>query len=158
MEDNNQNNICCPPFNKALWDEKKHSWKGKLFVKDTFLSFFRTFINYNFVIKKNMSIINRNSALKPPLLMMVDRKNMFRKDVYIAVNKKIDDVRLVKITGTFLSKVYENPKSTKECIKDMYKYVRSKDAKVKKIYFFYPTCDNCVKKYGKYYVVLFARI
>jgi len=64
-----------------------------------------------------------------------------------------------KISGTFLTKVYEGPyRNAKNWCQDMAGYVKTKGRELKKMYFFYTTCPNCAKAYGKNYVVLFAKV
>jgi hypothetical protein len=40
----------------------------------------------------------------------------------------------------------------------MEQYAKTKEKKIKKMYFSYTTCPKCAKAYGKNYVVLFAQI
>ena len=37
-------------------------------------------------------------------------------------------------------------------------YVKSKDKRINKLFYFYTTCPKCAKTYGKNYVVLFAQV
>jgi hypothetical protein len=66
---------------------------------------------------------------------------------------------MVKISGTFLSKVFEGDyKSIGKWIKEMQEYVKSKGKEIKKMYFFYTTCPACAKYYGKNYTVILAEV
>jgi hypothetical protein len=40
----------------------------------------------------------------------------------------------------------------------MKEYVKSKDKKIKKMYFFYTTCPHCAEVYGKNYTVILAEV
>ena len=80
-------------------------------------------------------------------------------DVYIGVSKEVPDARIEKISGTFLSKVFEGDyKDAGKWAKEMKMYVRSKGKGLKKIYFYYTTCPKCAEFYGKNYTVLLAEI
>ena len=73
--------------------------------------------------------------------------------------KPIAECHDVKLTGNFLSKVFEGSyKNMKKWVKEMDEYVKSKGKETKRNYFFYPTCPKCSKKYGKNYVVILAEI
>ena len=43
-------------------------------------------------------------------------------------------------------------------VKETQEFVQSKDREMKKLYFFYTTCPNCAKYYGKNYVVAMAEV
>jgi len=83
----------------------------------------------------------------------------FGSDIYIAVSKEVPDSSMVKISGTFLSKVFEGPYSNMgKWVKEMKDYVKSNGKKEEKLYFFYTTCPACAKVYGKNYTVILAQI
>ena len=72
---------------------------------------------------------------------------------------KVPNAKMTSISGTFLSKVFEDPyKNMGKWIKQMDEYVSSKGEKHQKLYFYYATCPKCAKKTGKNYVVLLAKI
>ena len=58
----------------------------------------------------------------------------------------------------FLARAQQMLDEQHDDVKEMNKYVESKEKKVKKMYFFYTTCPNCAKHYGKNYVVAIAEI
>jgi hypothetical protein len=79
--------------------------------------------------------------------------------VYIAVEKDIPGAQMKRISGTFLTKVFEGPyKNIRRWVQEMMRYVASKGRQLNKMYFFYTTCPKCAKFYGKNYVVLLAQI
>ena len=64
-----------------------------------------------------------------------------------------------RISGTFLTKVFEGPyKDAGKWVKEMKDYVQSKGREIKKMYFFYTTCPSCAKFYGKNYTVILAQV
>ena len=150
---------CCPEFNPAKWDKKKVTWKGKLFVKDRVYSFFHIPLNFGSVVKRNTKKISEaNASLKEPMILS-DEKSFFFSNVYISVKKAVPKVHDVKVSGTFLTRVFEGPfKNMKKWMKEMEDYVKKQKQELKHIYFYYTTCPKCAKKYGKNYVVLFAEI
>ncbi len=150
---------CCPRFNPEPWDGKEINWKNKLFVKDHVRSIFHIPLNFGKVIVKNMEKIKATDALTPQPLMLSDEKSLWGADVYIAVSKDVPGAETEKISGTFLSKVFEGPyKDAGKWVKEMMKYVKSKGKESEKMYFFYTTCPRCAKFYGKNYTVLLAKV
>lgn len=150
---------CCPRFDPAPWDEKEVSFDGKLFLKDRVKTFMHIPINFGGVMVRDMELIQNADALPPKPLMLYDSTSLFGADIYIAVSKEISGKEIVKVSGKFLSKVFEGHyKDTGKWIKEMQAYAKSKGKKIKKIYFFYTTCPKCAEHYGKNYVVLLAEI
>lgn len=150
---------CCNLIDPKKWDRKTINWRKKLFLKDSVSKLFHIPINMGSKISKNSRIIKKNGAEKKEFLMLTDEKSMWSADIYIDVKKKIDGANMQRITGKFITRVFEGPyKNIPTWKKEMYSYAKSKNKKIKKIYFFYTTCPRCVKAYKKNYVVIFARI
>ena len=150
---------CCPRFNPEPWNEKEITWQDKLFLKDHVTSFFHIPLNFGKVMIKNMEKIEKADALSEIPLMLSDEKSLWGSDLYIAVSKEVPDAEMAKISGTFLTKVFEgNYKNVGKWAKEMEEYVKLKDKEIKKLYFFYTTCPKCAKVYGKNYTVLVAKV
>ena len=150
---------CCPRFNPQPWDEKEITFQDKLFVKDHVRSFFHIPLNFGKVMVKNMERIKEAGALVPLPLMLSDEKSLWGADIYIAVAKEVPGAEMAKVSGTFLTKVFEGPyKDVKKWIKEMRTYVESKARKIEKMYFFYTTCPKCAEYYGKNYVVILSQV
>ena len=150
---------CCPRFDPAPWNEKEITWQDKLFIKDHIRSFLHIPLNFDKMIVRNMEKIKSAGALAPEPLMFTDENSLWGADVYIAVGKEVPGAAMEKLSGTFLSKVFEGPyKDAGKWAKDMEKHVRSKGKEPKKMYFFYTTCPKCAEYYGKNYTVILAKI
>lgn len=151
--------ICCPKFDPEPWDEKEIIWDNKLFVKDRVASVFHIPLNFGQVIARSMAKIEKAGAKNVDNLMISDENSMWGADVYIAVDKEISGMETVKISGTFLTKVFEGQfKDVGNWVKQMGEFIRSKERTAKKLYFYYTTCPKCAKIYGKNYVVLLAEV
>jgi len=150
---------CCKRFDPAPWDAKEVKWKDKLFLKDHVTSIFHIPLNIDSVMARDMEKIAKAGALAPEPVMLFDEKSLWGSDIYIAVSKEVPGARMERISGTFLTKVFEGgyPDMGK-WIKEMEAYVASEKKQMKKMYFFYTTCPNCAKAYGKNYVVIVAQI
>lgn len=151
--------VCCEKFDPAPWQEKEIEWQDKLFVKDHIRSFFHIPINMGKVVTKNMALIEKADAKADYQLMLTDENSLWGADVYIVVSKEVPGAQMAKLSGTYLTKVYDGPyNNAGKWAKDMMNYVKGKRKEIKKLYFSYTTCPNCAKKYGHNYVVLFAQI
>jgi len=150
---------CCPRFNPQPWDEKEVIFKDKLFIKDHVMSFFHIPLNFGKVMVKNMEMIVKANALAPEPLLLSDETSMWGADVYIAVSKEVPGAKMARISGTFLTKVFEGPyKNIRKWVKEMMSYVQSKSKSPQKLYFFYTACPKCAEYYGKNYIVLLAKV
>lgn len=150
---------CCEPFNPDPWKDKEIIWKDKIFVKDHITSFLHIPLNMGKKVIKNMGLIEKVNAKAPQQLMLTDEKSLWGADIYIDVSKDVPGTQMAKISGTFLTKVFEGPyQNAGQWAVEMKEYVKSKGKELKKLYFSYTTCPRCAKVYGKNYVVLFAQI
>jgi len=150
---------CCPRFEPEPWDEQTKTFTDALFVKDRVRSFFHIPLNFGKVMVRNMVKIQKADALTPEPLTLSDENSLWGADVYIAVSKDVPDARMTKISGTFLTGVFEGPyKDIRKWIEQMKDYVKSQGAESSRMYFFYTTCPRCAKYYGKNYVVILAEI
>jgi hypothetical protein len=150
---------CCEPFDPVPWQDKEIVWHDKLFVKDHVTSFLHIPLNYGAKIVKNMALIKKAGAEQLYQLMLTDENSLWGADVYIDVPKDVPGAQMARISGTFLTKVFEGPyKNAGMWAKEMVAYVAGKGRTMKKLYFSYTTCPKCAKAYGKNYVVLFAQV
>ncbi|MFH1404451.1 MAG: hydrolase [Candidatus Altiarchaeota archaeon] len=150
---------CCPRFDPAPWDGKEVMWDGKLFLKDHVTSVFHIPLNFGKVIVRDMEKITAAGALTPKPLMLSDEKSMWGSDIYIEVSREVPGAEMTRMSGTFLTKVFEGPyRDAGKWAKQMGEYVKSKGRDAKKMYFFYTTCPKCAKHYGKNYTVLLAEV
>jgi hypothetical protein len=150
---------CCPRFNPEPWDEKEVTFDNRLFIKDHVISFFHIPLNFGKVMVKNMELIQKADALEPEPLMLSDEKSLWGSDIYIAVSKEVPGAETARISGTFMTKVFEGPyKNAGQWAKEMKEYVKTKAREIKKMYFFYTTCPKCAEFYGKNYTVILAKV
>ena len=150
---------CCPRFDPEPWDEQEIALDDRLFVKDRACAFLHIPIRFGKLMTRNMDRIKKADALEDQPFMLCDEKSLWRTDVYIAVSKDVPGAKMKRISGTFLTKVFEGPyKDARKWHKQMGQYVKSKDKQTKRTYSFYTTCPGCAKVYGKNYTVLLAEI
>jgi hypothetical protein len=150
---------CCPRFDPHPWDEKELTWENRLFLKDRVRSFLHVPLNFGRVMVRNMEKIVAADALAPEPLVLADENSLWGADVYIGVSKEVPGASMQRISGTFMTKVFEGPyKDVRKWIARMDSFVKSRGQAARKTYFFYTTCPKCAKYYGKNYTVLVAQI
>lgn len=150
---------CCPRFDPKPWTDKEITWKNKLFLKDKVRTFFHIPLGFAKMMVRNTELIKNAKALPKEPLMFTEDTSAFKTEVYIAVSKEIPGQNIVKMSGTFLTKVFEGPfKNCGKWAKEMQEVVKSKGKVAKNLYFFYTTCPHCAQVYGKNYVVILARV
>ncbi|HII15447.1 MAG TPA: hypothetical protein HA362_03975 [Nanoarchaeota archaeon] len=150
---------CCPRFDPKPWDKKKVVFKNKLFLKDKVRCIFHIPLNFGKVIVRDMEKITNAKALTKKPLMLSDDCSLWRSEIYIETTKNVPDAEMKRISGTFLTRVFEGDfRNMGKWMKEMQEYVRKKGVPIKKMYAFYTTCPACAKVYGKNYVVLLAEI
>jgi hypothetical protein len=163
MHNTDSSEVCCPAFDPAPWDERSHVWEEKLFIKDIVPQLFHIPLPWsvNRTIKRMWDKANEAKAapdIKDFMILAYD-PSPWKSEFYMAVTNEISGAENVKLTGTFLSKVFDGPyNAVPKWIKEMDNYVKSKGKTVKKYYFYYTTCPKCAKKYGHNYVVAFAQV
>ncbi len=154
---------CCPRFDPAPWDEKTLQWKDKPFIKSSIPLFFH--IPLPSKIKKTMGEMwkkTKDSGADPGMkdfIAMAYDPSPWKSEYYMAVTKEVPGAANVKLSGTFMTKVFDGPYSAvPRWIKEMDRYVASNGKTSKKYYFYYTTCPKCAKKYGHNYVVAFSEV
>lgn len=149
----------CELIEPEKWEGKEIAWKDKLFVKDHVTSVFHVPINFGAKMNSNMALIKAAGAeLKPPLTL-TDERSSWGADIYIAVSKEVPGAQMTKISGTFITKVFEGPYNhAGEWAEEMKGYLAAKGRTALKFYYFYTACPKCAREFGKNYVVLFAQV
>jgi len=149
---------CCKKFDPKLWDNKKIVWKKKLFIKDKITNFFHIPLNFGGVMKRNMEKIEAAKAKVPKDFYFLE-DNFFHSDIYIAVDKAVPGTNDVKLSATLDSKVYKGPyKDAGKFTKNLKSILDKKKITYKKLYYYYPYCPKCAKKYGENFVVILVEL
>ncbi len=156
---NANDEICCPRFDPEPWDGKTINWQDKRFVQDRVTSFFHMPLNYGKVMARNVDMIRAAGAATAARIILTDENSLWGADVYFEVSKDIPGAKMTSISGTFLCKVFEGPyRNVGSWIKTTKAWVTGQGKAIHKLYFYYTTCPNCAKKYGKNYVAILAEI
>lgn len=150
---------CCPGFDPAPWDEKEVQFQDKVFVKDRVRSLFHIPLNFGGVMARNMKKIQQADAAAPEPLVLSDENSLWGADVYIAVSREVPGAENARLSGNFISKVFEGPyRNIRNWIREMQGFLKEKGLSSGKMYFYYTTCPRCARAYGKNYVVILAEL
>jgi hypothetical protein len=155
---------CCPNFDPEPFQEKEITWKEKHFVKDETFCFFYIPFNFGGMMKRVDAKLNAANAMPKDneamiIMQRVDPCSPWLAEVYVASTaENVPNAEMVKLSGTFLTKVYEGPYyDMNKWVNDMQTYVKEKGKAAKCIYARYTECPKCAKHHGKNYVVLMAQ-
>ena len=151
---------CCPRFNPEGWDDMELHFRDKLFVKAKTLSLFHIPINMGSVFPKVLKAIEDSEAVKmEQFLALSYEPSPWRGEHYFAVSKDVPGQEMVRMSGDFITKVFEGPyKDAPKWCKTMENLAAGRGKKLQKNYFFYTTCPKCAKRYGENYVVGIAEV
>lgn len=150
---------CCQLINPDDWDEKVFKFKGKLFAKVTTRSFLYLPLNMSQVLNEAGEKIDVMNARAQDGITLSDESSPWHADHYISVTRNIPGLEMTRISGTFITKVFEGPyKKTLDWRDQIIEYVEDEGGSGQHTYFFYTTCPSCAKYYGKNYVVGFEKV
>jgi len=159
MNKQRQDGQCCHKFDPLPWDDKLLEWKNKKFIKDRVFTFFHIPVNFGSVMRRLDRRVRESGANTPECLCLSGHTSGWNMDVYLAVDREVQDANNVTLSGKLLSKVYEGSfKDTGKWCKDFENYAKNKGLSLKKWYMWYTTCPKCAKKYGKNYVVIIGEV
>ncbi|KPJ86192.1 hypothetical protein AMJ57_00300 [Parcubacteria bacterium SG8_24] len=150
---------CCPKFDPQPWDGKEFRFEDKLFAEASTVNFLHMPLNMGSVITKSWKRIEAADARPDDFLLLSYDPSPWRGKHYFAVTKDVPGMEMVRLTGTFLTKVFEGPyKDAGKWVKQTEEYVKRQGKEIRRLYFFYTTCPKCAQHYGKNYTVAFAQI
>jgi len=150
---------CCSPFEPEAWDGREMTWQDKPFLKDHVTCLFHVPLNMGRRVAKDSALIEAADADTDRPLLLSDDESPWGADIYIEVKKAVPGATMAKLSGTFLTKVFEGPyRNAGQWVTEMEQYVARQGRTLDRIFFGYTVCPKCAKAYGKNYVVLFARL
>ncbi len=154
-----KNETCCPKLKVSDWDDKMLNWQNKNFVVGKVRTFFYMPVNFGKVITKLINLVTAEGGELDQNLCLSDHLSTKQMNILLAVNKKINGVENITLTGKFYCKVYEGPfKDTGRWCANFEKVLASKKLTMEKMYMWYTTCPKCAKKYGHNYTVIIAKV
>ncbi len=164
MNEQAQNQECCPEFQPEKWDKKTFVWDNKKFVIDSMPALFH--MPFPPLIGKKItrmwkSIESSGSAEpeKTDTLVLFHDPSAFRSDILISVEKNVPGEKNATLSGTFVSRTFDGGyNAVPKFIREMDQYLSETGKKAKDYYVHYAYCPNCAKKFGHNYMILFAEV
>jgi len=145
---------CCAKLDAALWDGRRLEWNEKPFLKDHIRSLLHVPLNFGSVISRDHAAIEETEAYPEEPIWLSDEVSPWGSDVYVAVDRDVPNAKIERLSGTFVTKVFEGPyRNVGRWMEEMDRYVSDQGLQSKKTYFFYATCPKCAKIYAKNYSV-----
>lgn len=193
-DDSKADACCCSAAFPSHYDEQTITWDSKPFIVESTWCFLYMPLNFAGATRRAQAKLAQLTAGKDDdadntkkkdgnkecRIMLSDMISPWSTRIYFAVDTKNaddsnlpvkDDSTIVKMSGTFLTKVFEGPYSEfKTWIDTMTVYVKQqlKDSDVDEVdriladranwYAYYMTCPKCAKTLGKNYTVLFVKV
>jgi hypothetical protein len=150
---------CCPRFDPKPWENQEFHFEDKPFVRVHTLSLFHVPLNMGSVFTKTFEAIKRAHANDDEFVVLSHDESAWSGEHLFAVKGEVPGVENVKLSGDFLTHVFEGPFSdTPKWCKEMAAFVAGKGKRLETLYFYYTTCPRCAKHYGKNYVVGIAQV
>jgi hypothetical protein len=154
---------CCPPFDPSVWNEKTSMWTEKPFIRDTVRQ-----VGHIPLPGSMQKTIGRmwqqakDAGAQPEMkdfLLLAYDPSAWKSELYMTVTKDVPGADNVRLSGTFITKVYEGPyNGVPKWLKDMDAYVASQGKTTDRYYVYFPLCPECAAKTGHNYAVVFAKI
>lgn len=156
----NNDTGCCPRFSPSAWDKQTMDLSDYNFAKASTKSFMYMPLNMGKVMTESMGKIDAQKArLEDSYLILSEEVSPFKANQYFAVSKPVDTMENCKLTGRFITRVFDGPYSqVGKWIKEMNQYAKEQNVGLERILSFYTTCPKCAKVYGNNYVVLFGKV
>jgi hypothetical protein len=98
---------CCPRFDLAPWDNQILEWTDKSFGRDTVRCLFHIPLNFGGVMVRNMERIEAAGVKDPEVIVLSDECSLWKSVVYISVTDDLPGADNVKLSGRFMSRVFE---------------------------------------------------
>ena len=163
MSSNQKHEDCCSLFEPERWDEKEHKWQDKLFIKSSLPQFFHIPLPGTYRRTINKLWKQANDAGSAPgmkdFLLLAHDPTPWKSDMYMEVTREVAGADNVRLSGSFVSKVFDGPfNKIPQYIKEMDLSLSKKELTAIKLFFYFATCPVCAKKYGHNYIVAFAEV
>ena len=154
---------CCPQFDPQPLNKVTHEWKDKPFITETIPQFLHMPLPWMY--KRTLTRMWERAKglgiapdIKDFLLLAYD-PSQWKSELYLAVTREAPGADVVKMTGTYVSKVFDGPYSgVPKYITEMEGYLKTLAKKSKKYYFYFTTCLKCAKKFGHNYIIAVSEI
>ena len=151
--------LCCPPFDPAPWENKHITWHGKKFVKERVKCFLHIPLNFSSLMRRTVPRIIEAGAMPEQMVVLSDENSLWGADIYLDVTETVAGLEMTTLSGDFYSRVFEGPyRDCRKWMKEFIAELSTQGKRFTRIFCYYTTCPRCARAYGKNYVVLLAEL
>jgi hypothetical protein len=146
---------CCPRFDPEHWDHQELHFQDKLFVRAKTRGLAHIPLNMGAIFRKTFKAIDNAGAQSDSSFIVLSQdKSAWAAEHLFTVSKDVPGMEMVRLTGDFITKVFEGPyKNLPKWCDELIASVKAEGKEPVNTYYFYTTCPKCAKTYGKNYVV-----
>jgi len=100
---------CCPRFRPGPWQDQELHFDNKLFVRASTVSAFHMPLNMGSVFARTIAAIETAHAAGGGLLVLSHDDSAWHAEHLFAVDKEVPGADMVRLSGDFLTRVFEGP-------------------------------------------------
>ncbi len=151
---------CCPRFDPTEWDDKEFHFRDKLFIRGKTANFLHMPLNMKGMMAKTWGKIQAAGAASPDQFVLLScDPSPWRGEHYFWVDKEVEGLDNVRLSGDFLTRVFEGPfRDAGKWAKETEEFAGARGRQMNRLFFYFTTCPRCAEPYGKNYVVAFAQV
>jgi len=151
---------CCPRFHPENWDGLELNFDEKLFVRARTHAVFHVPVDMGRVFQRVQEHLEAAGAFDPNGFVVLSKDlGSWTSEHYFAAAKEVPGEEMVRLSGTYATKVFDGPYSAAKQWYDEMKALGADRGKPDgEVLFFYTTCPKCAEHYGHNYVVGFAEV
>lgn len=149
---------CCARFDPAGWDDQELHFAAKPFVVARTKSIAHVPINMAKVFRDTFTAIENAKARDADDFLVLSRDlSAWSAEHLFAIAREVPGYPMVYLSGDYRTAVFEGPfKHVPRWARDVERRAQARRKSIDSLYFFYTTCPQCAKAYGKNYVVAFT--
>jgi hypothetical protein len=145
---------CCPAFDPKAWDQLDLHFRDKLFVHFRTRSLFHIPLNMSAAFFDTWEAIKAAGAEDGQFAILSNDESKWRGEHYFAVTKEVPGLHNVRLTGDFVTRVFEGPyRDAYIWVNEMREDIALMGHRMGRLFFYYTTCPKCAERRGKNYVV-----
>ena len=152
---------CCAIPNTGQWERKVVSFEGARFIRGYSRRVFGHPVGVDATLEHLRRQAARAGATMPPQDALILSRDLsaWRTEHLYAVTMPIHGADNVTLSGTFATLVFEGPEKGAAAWKEeAAAYARQLGTSNTEVSFFHTACHDCQKRYGRNYVIAFARL
>ena len=149
----------CPRFDPARWDKLRLRFEDKLFVHARTRSILHIPLNMSAVFSYTAERIKAAGADDRRCIILTDDQSSWHSDHFFAVTKEVPELEHVRISGDFITRVFEGPyRDAYIWVGEMRHDIEERGRTMGWLFFYYVTCPKCAERRGQNYVVAVGEV